>query len=88
MDDDVRTPMFAVHIIGAQRRRASSRHAARCAARVRQEAAASMPDSLHNFISVWTWKRAPENFKNLSRYGGDEDWVAFVPNRNTLLRSK
>lgn len=30
-------------------------------------------------ITVWKWVNAPEVFKKLSRHGGDEDWVAWVP---------
>lgn len=33
-----------------------------------------------NFIIVWYWKDAPVKYKALSPHGGDEDWVAFVPN--------
>lgn len=32
-----------------------------------------------NTIKVWKWQDAPEEFKALSNHGGDEDWVAFVP---------
>ena len=30
-------------------------------------------------ILVWRWENAPQDYKNLSPHGGDEDWVAFVP---------
>lgn len=30
-------------------------------------------------IKVWRWEDAPEEFKELSPHGGDEDWVALVP---------
>lgn len=30
-------------------------------------------------ILVWRWDDAPDEFRTLSRHGGDEDWVAFVP---------
>ena len=30
-------------------------------------------------IQVWRWADAPEDFRALSRHGGDEDWVAHVP---------
>lgn len=30
-------------------------------------------------IQIWNWEKAPQEFKNLSCNGGDEDWVAFVP---------
>lgn len=30
-------------------------------------------------IQVWQFKDAPQEFKNLSSHGGDEDWLAFVP---------
>lgn len=32
-----------------------------------------------NYIKVWTFYDAPEEYKKLSRNGGDEDHVAFVP---------
>lgn len=28
---------------------------------------------------VWAWTRAPQEYKDLSTHGGDEDWVLFVP---------
>jgi len=37
-----------------------------------------LADRAHTII-VWEWRNAPEVFRNLSRHGGDEDWVAFVP---------
>lgn len=30
-------------------------------------------------IRIWPWDLAPEEFKKLSRHGGDEDWVIYVP---------
>ena len=30
-------------------------------------------------IKLWAWKDAPEHFRALSRNGGDEDWVALIP---------
>ena len=30
-------------------------------------------------IQVWKWEDAPQAFRKLSQHGGDEDWVAFVP---------
>lgn len=30
-------------------------------------------------IFIWKWEDAPEEFKTLSHHGGDEDWVAFIP---------
>lgn len=30
-------------------------------------------------ISVWRFEDAPANFAGLSRSGGDEDWVVFIP---------
>lgn len=30
-------------------------------------------------IKVWKFKDAPDEYRNLSRHGGDEDWVALVP---------
>ena len=37
------------------------------------------PQSDH--IKVWPFKSAPEELKALSQAGGDEDWLAVVPNR-------
>lgn len=36
-------------------------------------------------IIVWRWEDAPDQYKALSQHGGDEDWVAFVPD---YLRDK
>ncbi len=30
-------------------------------------------------IMVWRFYEAPREFQGLSGHGGDEDWVAFVP---------
>lgn len=30
-------------------------------------------------IRVWRFSDAPEEFQRLSEHGGDEDWVALVP---------
>ena len=30
-------------------------------------------------ILFWPWQYAPENYKKMSRHGGDEDWVALIP---------
>ncbi len=30
-------------------------------------------------ILVWRWDDAPDEFREFSGHGGDEDWVAFVP---------
>lgn len=30
-------------------------------------------------IKVWRYDDAPEEYRNLSHHGGDEDWVALVP---------
>lgn len=32
-------------------------------------------------MRIWRWKDAPEELKNLSEHGGDEDWVALLPPR-------
>ena len=34
----------------------------------------------NNTILIWPWDSAPESLKILSHHGGDEDWVAWVPN--------
>jgi hypothetical protein len=34
-----------------------------------------------NTIFMWNFKDAPEEFKNISTNGGDEDWVALVPEK-------
>ena len=36
-----------------------------------------------NHIRVWTWEDAPQELKDLSCHGGDEDWVALVPPKLT-----
>lgn len=38
-----------------------------------------------NPIRVWRFEDAPEEFRRLSRCGGDEDWVAHVPAQSTDL---
>jgi len=30
-------------------------------------------------IKIWRFWDAPEEYRKLSNHGGDEDWVAFVP---------
>ena len=30
-------------------------------------------------ILVWKFKEAPEHYRKLSTHGGDEDWLAFIP---------
>lgn len=30
-------------------------------------------------ISVWRWQDAPQEYRDLSPHGGDEDWVAHIP---------
>jgi hypothetical protein len=32
-----------------------------------------------NHIRVWEWEDAPQELKELSTHGGDEDWVALIP---------
>lgn len=32
-------------------------------------------------ILVWRFYEAPEQYRKLSEHGGDEDWLAFVPDR-------
>jgi len=32
-----------------------------------------------NAILVWNFYDAPQEFRDLSPHGGDEDWLAFVP---------
>lgn len=34
---------------------------------------------MDNTIKVWRWEDAPEGYKSLSDNGGDEDWIAFIP---------
>lgn len=33
----------------------------------------------HQAIKVWPFYDAPEEYRKLSPHGGDEDWLAFVP---------
>lgn len=30
-------------------------------------------------VKVWRWADAPDELRRLSRHGGDEDWVVYVP---------
>jgi len=32
-----------------------------------------------NMIKIWPWEQAPKKYKKLSKLGGDEDWVVYVP---------
>lgn len=32
-----------------------------------------------NHIRVWRFEDAPEELRNLSTNGGDEDWIALIP---------
>lgn len=36
-----------------------------------------MEDS--KMIRVWRFRDAPQEYRYLSGHGGDEDWVAFIP---------
>lgn len=40
-----------------------------------------------NYIKIWTFEDAPEEFRDLSDNGGDEDFIAMVPKQfnNGLL---
>jgi len=43
-----------------------------------------MPDSAvritnGHFIKVWRFKESPKEYQAMSNNGGDEDWVAFIP---------
>ena len=31
-------------------------------------------------IRVWSFEDAPKRYQNMSEHGGDEDWLAIVPN--------
>lgn len=31
-------------------------------------------------IRLWRWADAPEKYRRLSQHGGDEDYVAYIPN--------
>lgn len=42
-------------------------------------AAAQESGQDEKFVRVWAWADAPQEFRDLSRHGGDEDWIAFVP---------
>jgi len=35
----------------------------------------------NDHIKVWRFQDAPEELKNMSKNGGDEDWVALVPQK-------
>jgi hypothetical protein len=30
-------------------------------------------------ISIWSFEDAPKKYQRLSEHGGDEDWLAFIP---------
>ena len=32
-----------------------------------------------NMIKMWPWRTAPKKYKKLSKSGGDEDWIVYVP---------
>jgi hypothetical protein len=34
---------------------------------------------MDRFVRVWRFRDAPQEFRELSNHGGDEDWVAFIP---------
>lgn len=36
-------------------------------------------DNSENFVKVWRFDDAPEEYRKLSTNAGDEDWIAFVP---------
>jgi hypothetical protein len=40
-----------------------------------------MSNDQSTLIKVWRWENAPKSYKILSENGGDEDWVAFIPNK-------
>lgn len=44
---------------------------------VRALAARAWPQP--NTILVWRWEDAPQEYRDLSTHGGDEDWVVFIP---------
>lgn len=35
-------------------------------------------------LSIWRYEDAPEEYKSLSRHGGDEDWVLHCPEEATV----
>lgn len=39
-----------------------------------------VPFNSHGHIKVWRFEDAPQVYRALSLRGGDEDWLAFVPN--------
>jgi hypothetical protein len=38
-----------------------------------------MKHNIDKAIIVWRWEDAPDEYRNLSEHGGDEDYVAFIP---------
>ena len=36
-------------------------------------------DKIVSGIVIWEFENAPSDFKSLSKHGGDEDGIAFVP---------
>ncbi len=37
-----------------------------------------VPDG-QNFIRIWRWEDAPEEYKELCNQAGDEDWLMYYP---------
>jgi hypothetical protein len=41
----------------------------------------SAPPEHQCAILVWKFHEAPERYQKLSTHGGDEDWLAYIPDR-------
>jgi hypothetical protein len=39
----------------------------------------------NNYIKIWNWEDAPDEYKSLSTHGGDETYVAFIPDGFTTM---
>jgi hypothetical protein len=39
----------------------------------------SLKEEKMKCIKVWKWDDAPAEYRQLSPHGGDEDWLAFIP---------
>lgn len=43
-----------------------------------------MSDKSLTCIRIWSWEDAPQQLKDLSEHGGDEDWLALLPPKHAF----
>ena len=36
-------------------------------------------EAMNNYLKIWQWEDAPEEYRKLSGHAGDEDWVMLAP---------